>query len=251
MNRQEPPVSGSWLVLGAAGGIGSAVVRRLANTGHPLVLAGRDRARLEALDQPNATCVELDARDFEAVEACVAQAAELGGGTVLGIAHCIGSLLLKPAHLTSAEDWDAVLGQNLTSAFAVVRAAGKVMRKGGSVVLCSSAAGVAGLPNHEAIAAAKAGIVGLVRSAAATYAGRQLRFNAVAPGLVDTPLARQVTANPQTLEHSRKMHPLGRIGSPEEVAAAIAWLLDPSNSWMTGDVISLDGGLAWARTTAR
>jgi NAD(P)-dependent dehydrogenase (short-subunit alcohol dehydrogenase family) len=114
-------------------------------------------------------------------------------------------------------------------------------------VLCATAAARAGFANHEAIAAAKGGVMGLMLSAAATYAPRGIRVNCVAPGLVETPLTARITGNETALEASRAMHALGRIGHPEEVASAIAWLLDPENSWITGQTIGVDGGLGTLR----
>lgn len=164
-------------------------------------------------------------------------------------------MLLKSAHATSIDEWNATLAANLTTAFAAVRAAVKGMRKpgpagvsGGSVVLVSSAAGRAGLANHEAIAAAKAGVIGLARSAAATYASAGIRVNAVAPGLVKTPLTERIWANAASAAASEGMHAAGRLGDPGDVAAMIVWLLDPANSWTTGEVFGVDGGLA--RVTA-
>ena len=233
------------LVIGAAGGIGSALVRRLVASGAQVFLAGRDAARLGALSAelglPGAT---LDAADPDAVDALADRAAaELGG--LDGLANCVGSLILKPAHLTSTADWQATLATNLSSAFGCVRAAGRLMKSGGgSVVLVSSAAARVGLANHEAIAAAKAGIIGLTLSAAATYARQGIRFNAVAPGLVRTPLTKGLVASELAEKASIGMHPLGRLGEPEEVAGAIQWLLDPAQSWITGHVLGVDGGLA-------
>jgi 3-oxoacyl-[acyl-carrier protein] reductase len=153
--------------------------------------------------------------------------------------------MLKPSHLTSRADFEEIIGANLTTAFAVVRASAKQLRKqGGSVVLMSSAAAGIGLANHEAIGAAKAGVAGLVLSAAATYASRNIRFNAVAPGLVASGATQRIVDNEKALQASIRLHPLGRIGQPAEVARLIAWLLDPDNDWMTGQIIQLDGGLA-------
>lgn len=186
----------------------------------------------------------VEATDPDSIDAVAdAAAAELGGLT--GIANCVGSILLKPAHLTTTTDWAATLDTNLNSAFGCVRAAGRLLKAdGGSVVLVSSAAARIGLPNHEAIAAAKAGIIGLVLSAAATYARQKIRFNAVAPGLTCTPLAAGLVASELAEKASVAMHPLGRLGEPDDVARAIAWLLDPQQSWVTAQVIGIDGGLA-------
>ena len=118
---------------------------------------------------------------------------------------------------------------------------------GGSIVLVSSAAAQIGLANHEAIAAAKAGVIGLTRAAAASYSRQGIRVNAVAPGLVRTKLTARLTSSPQAEQTSIAMHALGRIGEPEDVASAIAWLLDSDQSWVTGQVIGVDGGLGSIR----
>jgi NAD(P)-dependent dehydrogenase (short-subunit alcohol dehydrogenase family) len=179
--------------------------------------------------------------------ACPAAAAAALGG-LDGIVNCAGSLLLKPAHLTTTAEWQATLAANLSSAFGCVRAAGRLLKaSGGSVVLVSSAAARVGLANHEAIAAAKAGIVGLVLSAAATYAKHGIRFNAVAPGLVRTPLTKGLVASELAEKASIGMHPLGRLGEPGDVARAILFLLDPAQGWITGQVLGVDGGLAEVR----
>ena len=116
--------------------------------------------------------------------------------------------------------------------------------RGGSIVLMASAVAQRGMINHEAIAAAKAGVVGLALSAAATYARYNIRVNCVAPGLTRTPLTASLTQNELTLKASAALHPLGRIGEPEEVASAIRWFLSPEQSWVTGQVLAVDGGLS-------
>jgi 3-oxoacyl-[acyl-carrier protein] reductase len=233
------------LIVGAGGGIGSALARQIVAAGGSVFLAGRDVRKLEMLSgelaMPSAA---VEAADPDAIDTCAdGAAAALGGLT--GIANCVGSLLLKPAHLTSTAEWQATIATNLTSGFGCVRAAGRLMKAdGGAVVLVSSAAARIGLANHEAIAAAKAGLEGLARSAAATHARQRIRFNVVAPGLVRTPLTQGLVANELAEKASLAMHPLGRLGEPGDVARAIAWLLDPAQSWITGQVLGVDGGLA-------
>lgn len=240
------------LLIGAAGGIGGAVARRLSERGDTVVLAGRSAADLQGLgrdlDQPWRA---LDARDFGAVDATI-EAIVDEHGRIDGAINCAGSVVLKPAHLTTQDDYDAVVGTNLTTAFALVRAAAPRMRShGGAIVLVSTAAVATGLANHEAVAAAKGGVEGLVRSAAATYGARRVRVNGVAPGLVVTQQTQRLVDNERQADASRSMHVLGRFGQPEDVARGIAWLVDPDNDWVTGQVLGVDGGLGRVRTRAR
>jgi NAD(P)-dependent dehydrogenase (short-subunit alcohol dehydrogenase family) len=236
---------GACLVVGAAGGVGRALAPMLHAAGWRLILAGRSEPGLRDVAATIPGEVEVfDARDFEAV----ANVFDRHEGISAAV-NLAGSILLKPAHGTNEAEFEETIGLNLRTSFALVRAAGRAMRRaGGSVVLMSTCAASVGLPNHEAIAAAKAGVEGLARSAAATYASCGIRFNAVAPGLVDTPLSARVTGNEAALKASTAMHPLGRIGAAEEVARAIAFLLDPSNGWITGQVLGVDGGLSRARS---
>lgn len=235
-----PPVH---LILGATGAIGSALARRLAAAGARLVLAGRHPERLADLAAATGgTAVVADATRAADVDAC-AERAVAAYGRLDGAANCVGSVLLKPAHLTRDDEFAAVLATNLHSSFFLVRAAARAMAAGGSVVLVSTAAAAIGLPNHEAIAAAKAGIEGLARSAAATYAPRNIRVNVVAPGLVRSPLTARITGNEAALRASLSLHALGRVGEPDDVASALAWFLDPANAWVTGQVLGVDGGL--------
>jgi NAD(P)-dependent dehydrogenase (short-subunit alcohol dehydrogenase family) len=237
------------VILGATGGIGSALCHRLAESGARLVVAARDHARVVALASSlGAEPYVVDATQVKEVDACVAFATQRFG-RVSGIASCVGSLLLKPAHLTTETEWATTLATNLTSAFAATRAGARAMLEtGGSIVLVSSAAARLGLANHEAIAAAKAGITGLVLAAAASYGARGIRVNAVAPGLVRTALTERITASDAARKASIGVHALGRLGEPSDVASAIAWLLDPAQSWVTGQVLGIDGGLASVRT---
>lgn len=238
-----------YLIVGAAGGIGSALCRHLSAKGALLGLAGRRPDRLQTLaDELGGSIHPLDATSVEEVQKAVDDVvAEYG--RIDGMVNCAGSILLKPAHRTSAEEWRSTLAANLDTAFATVRAGTSAMGKtGGSIVLLSSAAARTGLPNHEAIAAAKAGVEGLALSAAASYARKGIRVNVVSPGLVRTPLSRHLTQNPASEKASLAMHPLGRLGEPEDVARAIAWFLDPEQSWITGQVLGVDGGLSSLRS---
>jgi NAD(P)-dependent dehydrogenase (short-subunit alcohol dehydrogenase family) len=160
-----------------------------------------------------------------------------------------GSVLLKPMHLTTQAEWEKTVRTNLTTAAGLVHCCvPRMFAKGGSIVLMSSAAATVGLQNHEAIAASKAGIDGLVRSAATTYASKRIRINSVAPGLVKTPLTERIWSTARSAEASLSMHPIGRFGEPEDVARAILWLASPEQSWVTGQTLGVDGGLGSLKT---
>jgi NAD(P)-dependent dehydrogenase (short-subunit alcohol dehydrogenase family) len=231
------------LIFGGGSGIGLALATQLLAQGRTVTLLGRDPQKLERASlQTGAPWARCDARNFAEVES-VFQSHSM----VTGAVNCAGSILLKPAHLTTDQEYEDTLDTNLKTAFAVVRAAGRSMAEG-SVVLFSSAAARFGLPNHEAIAAAKGAVQSLALSAAATYAAKRLRFNVIAPGLVDTPLAQRITSRPAALEASLAQHPLGRLGTAEEVASLASWLLSSQGSWVTGQVFGVDGGLATVKS---
>ena len=240
----DAPQPSRCLIIGATGGIGTALSHRLAAGGWDLALAARSEEKLRDLAaEVDAEWVTIDATSFAEIDRAFDAFAD-----ITAVVNLVGSIILKPAHATSEDDFQKTLDLNLKSAFGVVRAAGRRLRRhGGSVVLSSTCAASVGLANHEAIAAAKAGVEGLMRAAAATYASARIRINAVAPGLVRTPLSAHITGNEPALKASLAMHPLGRIGEPDDIARAIEFLLDPASDWITGQTIGIDGGLARVR----
>ena len=236
----------TFVVLGATGAVGEQLTRDLAGRGADLVLLGRDEQRLAAIAEPlGATRATLSAVDAGSVRETLLAAC--GDRPVAGIAHCVGSLLLKPAKRTTAEEWHDVLETNLSSAFGVTMAAPDLIKDGGSVVFCTSVAASLGLPNHEAIAAAKAGLIGLARAAAASNLRRNIRFHCVAPALVDSRMTAPLLERDGMREAAAKQNPLGRIGAPGDVARAIAFLLDPANDWIDAQVLGVAGGFGVVR----
>ena len=236
------------IVTGATGAIGSATARRLVAAGWDVAIVGRDPGRVDALAEELGTAAAGFVADMTVsaeVDAAVAGVVErLGPPDAL--VHAVGSTLLKPIHAISDRELDEVLAVNLLSAVYALRAFVRAVPRGrpASAVLFSSAATRIGLLNHEAIAAAKAGVEGLVTSAAATYAGRGIRVNAIAPGLVRSNLTRRLVEHEGSLRASIAMHPLGRIGEAEDVAGLAALLVSRDAGWITGQVIAVDGGLS-------
>jgi NAD(P)-dependent dehydrogenase (short-subunit alcohol dehydrogenase family) len=230
----------NYLIIAASSRMGQATSSLLEAQGHTLYKTARNQDKI----QPDAI---LEASDFHAMDQVFQQAQE-ALGQLDGVVNFAGDLLLKPAHFTTQEQYHGMIQSSLTTAFATVQSAGKHLKHGGSVVLIAAAVALTGFPNYEAMAAAKAGVIGLTRSAAATYAHNKLRFNAISPGLVETELTQQITSEPVALNYSLKLHPLGRIGTPEDIARAVAFFLDPKNDWITGQVLNVDGGLAHLKT---
>ncbi len=234
------------LITGGSGGIGSETARRVAARGDRPVLIARDEARLQTIAQSiEAPYYVADVLDHDAFAATVDRI-ETEIGEIDAVVHAVGSITIRPLHALSLEEWRNTLEINATSAFVVVKATVTKMmrRKRGSFVLFSTVAAQRGLQNHEAISAAKSAVEGLVRTAAISYARYNLRFNAVAPALTKTDLSKSLWSNETTLAASVAMHPLGRVGEPADPAAAAAFLISDDASWITGQVLGVDGGLS-------
>jgi len=232
---------------GIGGGIGSALLKCLSSENAAIGGFGRPSDRWSSFKETHHERVALydaDATDAKAVAKAISGFAEENDGLDAYV-HAIGNVFLKPLHMIQDDEWDAVLKTNLSSAFYAARAALKPMRKqkSGVFVFFSSVAVQAGIANHEGIAAAKGGVEGLVRSLSSTYCSMGIRANAVAPGLVKTPATAALTGSEQALRISERMHPVGRIGKPDEIASLVSWLISPAASWMTGQVIAHDGGM--------
>lgn len=227
------------LVVNGSGSIGSAIVNELKDDGCNVVhTSNRHKSNNDDgvihWKYEGAQSVEelfqIIKKDYENLDSVV---------------NCLGSIFLRPAHLTTEKDFDHTLDINLRSSFFILQQSIPLMRKnGGNILFFSSGAAQIGLVNHEAIASAKSGLEGLVRSAAATYSKYNIRVNALALGLVDSNLSVNIMSNPNSLEMSKKMHSLGDVGKPKDISKFALPLLNDNSSWITGSVINIDGGLS-------
>ena len=246
-NRYDPLA----LVTGASSGIGRAAAKRLAADGFRILAVARDGDALTAVcaeitaaggrAEPHAADVTATA----APQALVARAMTHGG--IDAIVNAAGIIASGGVAETTDEGWDAMMDVNVRAPFRLIRAAVEPLAaRKGSVVNVSSVAGLRAFPGLTAYCVSKAAVDQLTRTAALDLASRGVRVNAVNPGVVITNLHRRGGMDEEKyaafLERSKGTHPLGRPGTPEEIADLIAFLVSPAAGWITGETISIDGG---------
>ncbi len=228
-------------IIGATGGIGHALTTRLTAAGTPVFAIGRDAAKLAALGVPYAVA---DATDTPALEAAIKAA----GAELSGLVYAVGSIVLKSLKTAKPEDYLAAFQLNLVGAAMALKAATPALVAGnGAVVLFSTIAVAQGFTNHVIISAAKGAVEGFTRAAAADLAPK-VRVNCIAPSLTRTAMAQGLTANEALAQGIAKLHPIERLGEADDSAALAAFLLSGDSSWMTGQVIGVDGGRSRLRT---
>jgi len=245
MTNQAP-----FLVFGATGAIGQSLARSLAADGHRLHLAARDVPALAALGQElSATTSPFDALDDASIAATVTAASAEGAG-IAGLAWCVGSIVLKPlARATAADFADAYRLNVIGAALAIKAAQAALAQAKGAVLLFSSVAAGQGFPQHSVIASAKGAVEALSLSLAAELAPN-VRVNCIAPSLTRSKMAAAFLSNPSLEKAMDAMHPLGRIGAPDDAANLGAFLLGPKAGWITGQIVGVDGGRGSLRVKA-
>jgi NAD(P)-dependent dehydrogenase (short-subunit alcohol dehydrogenase family) len=235
------------LVIGGGSGIGLAAARIASELGALVVVGDVDDSAREAVSETGAEYVPCDARDEAAVAAAIARVVERAG-RLDGLLTTVGGAHIAELDELGREDWDAELAFNLTSAYAVGRAALPVLKaqRGGAIVLTSSGYAVMPGADRPGYVAAKAGVIALTRSLAATVAPYGARVNGIAPGPTDTPRFRAMNGGDEGVERVRANMPMGRIPQPEDCANVALFLLSDAAGQVTGETVHVNGGLVMA-----
>ena len=233
-------MTGKYLIFGATGSIGSSLVEKLYNEKKDCHLIGRNEEELKKIAEKfNYSFSICDVLKIDFVKKLVE---DLSNTEILGIAYCVGSIDLKPLKLTKASDFVSSYVLNLVAVTDIIRSFQDNLKKNnGSVVLYSTVAAKKGFINHSIISSAKSGVEGLTVALAAELAPN-IRVNCIAPSLSKSKMAKNVIKNSKIEESLAKMHPLKRIGEGSDAASLSKFLLSTDSSWITGQIIGVDGG---------
>ena len=233
-------MSNKYLIFGATGSIGSSLAEQLTDSGHEVHLIARNEDELKPLSEKlGCTYSVADLLEENFIERVKA---DTSGFDVKGVAYCVGSIDLKPLKRVTESDLHNCMKLNLYSAIEVIKGFQEELKKNhGSIVLFSSVAAQKGFTNHTIIASAKAAIEGLTVTLAAEFAPN-IRVNCIAPSLTSSKISQSMLKSPVVVEALAKAHPLKRLGDGKDSAAMAKFLLSEESSWVTGQIIGVDGG---------
>ena len=239
--NSSTPTAMTTAVLGATGAIGSALSRRLLARGSTPWLIGRSKEKLEALSNElkGAPFTVVDVSEPTSISEALKDACP---PDVNGLAYCVGNIVLKPFKRASPADYASCFNLHVIGAAEALKAVEPGMKKnGGSVVLFSSVAVQQGFTNHAVISSAKGAIEGLTRALAAEMAPK-VRVNSIAPSISESAMAMPMLGKESMAQALAKGHPMQRVGAPDDSAALASFLLSSDSSWITGQIIGVDGG---------
>ncbi len=231
-------MSEKYVIFGATGSIGSSLAEQLKNSGNNIHLVGRNESELSSISEKlgcsHTVADVLEGGFIEKVKSDISE--------IKGLAYCVGSIDLKPLRMVNEQDFQKCMKLNLYSAVEAIKGFQESLKKNkGSIVLFSTVAAQRGFTNHAIIASAKAAVEGLTVSLAAEFAPN-IRVNCVAPSLTKSKIAEPMLKNTAIVEGIAKAHPLKRLGEGKDSAALAKFLLTEDSSWVTGQIIAVDGG---------
>ena len=231
-------MSEKYLIFGATGSVGSSLAEQLKNSGNDVHLVARNESEVKVIaEKLGCSYTVADVLEDGFIEKVKSDINE-----IKGIAYCVGSIDLKPLRMVTETDMNKCMKLNLYSAIEAIKGYQEILKKNkGSVVLFSTVAAQRGFTNHTIIASAKAAIEGLTVTLAAEFAPN-IRVNCIAPSLSKSKIAEPMLKNPAIAEGIAKAHPLKRLGEGKDSAALAKFLITEESSWVTGQIIAVDGG---------
>ena len=231
-------MSEKYLIFGATGSVGSSLAEQLKNSGNDIHLIARNENEVKTIaEKLGCSYTVADVLEDGFIEKVKSDISE-----IKGIAYCVGSIDLKPLRMVTEADMNKCMKLNLYSAIEAIKGFQESLKKNkGSVVLFSTVAAQRGFTNHTIIASAKAAVEGLTVTLAAEFAPN-IRVNCIAPSLSKSKIAEPMLKNPAIAEGIAKAHPLKRLGEGKDSAALAKFLITEDSSWVTGQVIAVDGG---------
>jgi len=231
-------MSEKYLIFGATGSIGSNLAEQLKSSGHDIHLVARNEETVSTIaNKLGCSFTVADVLEDNFIEKVKADISD-----IKGIAYCVGSIDLKPLRMVKEEDFSKCMKLNLYSAVEIIKGYQESLKKNkGSIVLFSTVAAQRGFTNHAIIASAKAAVEGLTVSLAAEFAPN-IRVNCIAPSLTNSKIAEPMLKNKVLAEGIAKAHPLKRLGEGKDSASMAKFLISEESSWITGQIIAVDGG---------
>lgn len=228
----------NYIIVGGSSGIGFEITKQLSEAGNHVTVLSRSKGEIDSLS--NVSHVAYDVTSDSSPD--------INLDVIDGFAYCPGTINLKPFHGLKSEDFQEDFSINVLGAVKTLQPIIKQLKKNenASIVFFSTVAVQQGMPFHSSVAASKGALEGITRSLAAELAPK-VRVNCIAPSVTDTPLASRILSSEEKKENSGKRHALNRVGTAKEVAKLATFLLSDDSSWMTGQIIGLDGGMSAVR----